>query len=157
MSLLFDEHTREELRALAPTTLLVLPVGATEQHGPHLPVATDRLAVEHIARAAAQEAAAQIPVLVAPTLPFGSSHHHIPFGGTLSLGTETYYRVLVDLAESLIASGFRRIFILNGHGGNSELIQLAARDVALKHPAHLAAAPYWTIAWDALVEEGAHI
>ena len=157
MSLLFDEHTREELRALAPSTLLVLPVGATEQHGPHLPVATDRLAVEHIARAAAQEAATQIPVLVAPTLPFGSSHHHIPFGGTLSLGTETYYRVLVDLAESLIASGFRRIFILNGHGGNSELIQLAARDVALKHPAHLAAAPYWTIAWDALVEEQAHI
>jgi creatinine amidohydrolase len=157
MSLLFDEHTREELRALAPTALLVLPVGATEQHRPHLPVATDRLAVEHIARAAAAEAALQIPVLVAPTLPFGSSHHHILFGGTLSLGTETYYRLLVDLAESLIGSGFRRIFILNGHGGNSELIQLVARDVALKHSAHLAAALYWTIAWDALVAEQAHV
>jgi creatinine amidohydrolase len=156
MRLLLEEHTREELRALASNALVILPVGAVEQHGPHLPVGTDRFTVEHIARAAAKEAAGRIPLLVAPTLPFGSSHHHLPFGGTLSLGTETYYRVLADLAESLITSGFRRIFILNGHGGNTELIQLVARDLALKHSAHLAAAPYWTIAWDALVAEQAH-
>ncbi|MEI7772206.1 MAG: creatininase family protein, partial [Chloroflexales bacterium] len=157
MHLLLDELTRAEARALAPDALVVLPVGATEQHGPHLPVGTDRMIVEHVARAAAAQVAGAIPVVVAPTLPFGSSHHHVPFGGTLSLGTETYYRALVDLAESLIASGFRRIFILNGHGGNSELIQLVARDLALKHPATLAAAPYWTIAWDALVAERAHV
>ncbi len=155
MPLLLDEMTREELRDLAPDALVLLPVGATEQHGPHLPVGTDRLTVEHVAWAAA-DAVEQVPVLVAPTLPFGSSHHHLPFGGTLSLSTETYYRVLVDLVESLIADGFRRIFILNGHGGNNELIQLAARDTALKHAAHVAAAPYWTIAWDALLEQEAH-
>src|SRR2546422_5922064 len=90
-------------------------------------------------------------------MPFGSSHHHLPFGGTMSLSTETYYRVLYELAESLVIGGFRRIFILNGHGGNSELIQLVARDLALKHPAHLAAASYWSVAWDALVEEQAHV
>jgi creatinine amidohydrolase len=156
MRLLFEELTREELRARAPDALVILPVGAVEQHGPHLPVGTDRFAVEQIARAAAAEIAGQLSVLVAPTLPFGSSHHHLPFGGTLSLGTETYYRVLTDLAESLIAGGFRRIFILNGHGGNNELIQLVARDLALKHPAHLAAASYWTIAWDALIGERAN-
>src|SRR5690349_8269436 len=156
MSLLFEEHTREELRALAPKALLVLPVGAIEQHGPHLPVGTDRFSAEHIARAAAASASRQIPVLVAPTLPFGSSQHHLPFGGTMSLGTETYYRVLTELCESLVSGGFRRIFILNGHGGNNELIQLVARDIALRHPAHLAAAPYWTIAWEALVAEAAH-
>lgn len=155
MSLLFEEHTREQLRALAPHALVLLPVGAVEQHGPHLPVGTDRFTAEYIARAAAA-AAAPTPVLVAPTLPFGSSQHHLPFGGTLSLGTETYYRVLSDLCESLIVCGFRRIFILNGHGGNNELIQLVARDMALKHPAHLAAAAYWTIAWDALVAAQAH-
>jgi len=149
MRLMFDELTREELRGMARDALVLLPVGATEQHGPHLPVGTDHFVVAHIARAAA-EAAGQIPVLVAPTLPFGSSHHHIPFGGTLSLSTDTYYRVLSDLATSLIRSGFRRIFILNGHGGNSELIQLVARDLALTHQAHLAAAPYWTIAWESL-------
>ena len=152
MGLLLEEHTREELRAIAPDTLVILPVGATEQHGPHLPVGVDTYTATHIARAAAEEAARHIPVLVAPALPFGSSHHHLPFGGTLSLGTETYYRVLVDLVESLIAGGFRRVFVLNGHGGNNELIQLAARDLALKHPVHVAAASYWTIAWNALGE-----
>lgn len=153
--LLLQEYTREEARAIAPEALVVLPVGATEQHGPHLPVGTDHFAVEWIAREAAALASGEIPILVAPTLPFGSSHHHLPFGGTLSLATETYYRVLYDLVESLIVSGFRRVFIVNGHGGNQELVQLVARDLALKHPSHLAAASYWTIAWDDLVAAGA--
>jgi creatinine amidohydrolase len=142
-SLQFNELSREELRVAAPETLVVFPVGATEQHGPHLPVATDHLTVEHIAREAARQAAASIPVVVAPTLPFGSSHHHLPFGGTMSLGTESYYRTVYDLCESFIIGGFRRIFILNGHGGNSELVQLVARDLALKHPVQMAAASYW--------------
>jgi creatinine amidohydrolase len=154
--LLMQELTREEIRASAPQTLLVLPVGAIEQHGPHLPVATDFFAVEHIARGAAEVAAKTIPVVVAPTLPFGSSHHHLPFGGTMSLSTETYYRVLHDLASSLIGGGFRRLFIVNGHGGNDEIIQLVARDLALTTEASLAAASYWTIAWDALTRAGAH-
>ncbi len=154
--LLLQELTREEARAAAPDALAVFPVGATEQHGPHLPVGTDFFTVEHIARVAAAEAAAQIPVLVAPTMPFGSSQHHLPFGGTMSLDTETYFRVIYDLVESLITSGFRRVFILNGHGGNHELIQLVARDLALHHPANVAAASYWTVAWDALIEAQAH-
>jgi creatinine amidohydrolase len=152
----FDQLTRAELRELAPQALVVLPVGATEQHGPHLPVGTDRMLVEHIAATAAAVAAAEIPLLVAPVLPFGSSHHHLPFGGTISLATERYYHTLRDMAESLITCGFRRIFILNGHGGNSELIQLVARDLALVHAAHLAAAPYWSIAWEALIAAGAN-
>lgn len=152
----FNELTRERLKALAPEALVVLPVGATEQHGPHLPVGTDTFAVQQIARQAAELASADATLILAPTLPFGSSHHHLPFGGTFSLSTETYYRVLVELLESLVAGGFRRAFILNGHGGNSELIQLAARDVARAHPISVAAAPYWTIAWDALVAAGIH-
>src|SRR5689334_22829283 len=92
--LLLHELTREEARAIAPDTLIVFPTGATEQHGPHLPVATDCMAVEHIAREAARLAAQSIPVIVAPTLPFGSSHHHLPFGGTMTLSTEVYYKVV---------------------------------------------------------------
>lgn len=156
MSIRFEEQTREELRAAAPDALVVLPVGAIEQHGPHLPVGVDTYAVTQIAHAAAQTLGGQIPLYVAPTLPFGSSHHHLPFGGTLSLSTETYLRVLVDLVESLVAGGFRRVFILNGHGGNNELIQLAARDMALRHPVSVAAASYWSIAWEALVAADAH-
>jgi creatinine amidohydrolase len=151
----FEEYTREELQALAPEALVVLPVGAIEQHGPHLPVGVDTYAVTHIAHAAAALLNDQIPVLVAPTLPYGSSHHHLPFGGTLSISTETYLRTVGDLVESLIIGGFRRIFILNGHGGNNELIQLVARDMALRHPAHIAAASYWSIAWEALIASNA--
>jgi creatinine amidohydrolase len=153
---LFNELTRERLKGLAPEALVVLPVGATEQHGPHLPVGTDTFAVQYIARNAAERASAEITTVLAPALPFGSSHHHLPFGGTFSLSTETYYRVLVELLESLVAGGFRKAFIVNGHGGNAELIQLAARDVARDHPISVAAAPYWTIAWDALVDAGIH-
>lgn len=154
---LFQELTRTEAKNLGPEAVLLFPVGATEQHGPHLPVGTDHFAVEHIARAAAKVASAQIPVVVAPTLPFGSSHHHIPFGGTMSLSTETYYRTVLELCETLIQGAWRRIFILNGHGGNHEIVQLVARDLALKHPVQMAAASYWNIAWDKFIEEKAHL
>ena len=154
--LLLQEITRTMAREQAAETLIIWPVGALEQHGPHLPVGTDYLTVESLARNAAQQAAGQIPVLVAPTLPFGSSQHHLPFGGTMSLSTEGYYRIVYELAESLIISGFRKIFIVNGHGGNNELVQLVARDLALKHPVNMAAASYWTVAWDALVALDAH-
>src|SRR5689334_19800373 len=128
--LLLQEITRAESNARAAETLLVWPVGALEQHGPHLPVGTDDYQVEALTRAAAKQAGEKIPVLVAPTLPFGSSQHHVPFGGTMSIGTETYYRLLCELAESLIRGGYRKIFIVNGHGGNHELVQLASRDLA---------------------------
>ena len=69
---LFNELTRVEATVLAPESILLLPVGATEQHGPHLPVGTDSFAIEHLAREAASAAAEQVPVVVAPTLPFTS-------------------------------------------------------------------------------------
>jgi creatinine amidohydrolase len=151
----FWELNREELRVLAPSALAVLPVGATEQHGPHLATGMDFLTVERIAVEAAARASGLAPVVVAPVLAFGSSHHHLPFGATLSLRTETYYRVLMDLLESFVTCGFSRIFILNGHGGNQELAELAARDLVLKHRVRAAAGSYWHIAWDRLIELGA--
>jgi len=155
--LLFHELTREEAGRLAPEAVIVVPVGATEQHGPHLPVGTDTLAVEAFARSAASAVAGRLPIVVTPTLPFGCSPHHLPFGGTMSLSTETYFRVVFELVESLIVGGWRRILIVNGHGGNHELIQLAARDLALKHPASIAALSYWMVAWDALIDLEAHL
>ncbi len=153
---LFAEMTREQLRAAAASALAILPLGATEQHGPHLPAGTDWFAVESLTREAARLLEPDIPVIVAPTLPFGSSHHHLTFGATLSLSTETYYRVLHELLESLVTDGFTRIFLVNGHGGNHELAQLAARDIALEHPVRVAAGSYWMIAWDELIAAGAH-
>ena len=156
--LLLEEMTRTEARsAAAAGALLVWPLGAIEQHGPHLPVGTDTFTIEHIARQSAAQAATSIPVVVAPTMPFGSSHHHLPFGGTMSLGSESYYRLTYELAESLIVSGFKNLFLLNGHGGNHELLQLVARDLALKHSVSVASASYWTVAWDAMIALNAHI
>ena len=153
--LLFEELTRLELREIAPSALAVLPVGATEQHGPHLPTGTDAMHAEHVARAAAARIADRTPVVVTPTLAFGSSPHHLPFGATLSLTTQTFSSVLHDLCTSLIGAGFRQIFILNGHGGNHELIQIAARDLALAYPVSVAAGSWWAIAWDTLAAGGA--
>lgn len=151
----FAELNREQLRA-ATDSLVILPIGATEQHGPHLPTGTDFFTITAVAEEAARIAGAEIPVIVTPALPFGSSDHHFLFGGTLSFSTETYYRVLRELVESLVTDGFRRIFVVNGHGGNHELAELAARDVALKQKAHVAAGSYWAIAWEGLVAAGAH-
>jgi creatinine amidohydrolase len=149
---LLHEITRGEAARRAPRALVVLPVGATEQHGPHLPLGTDFLIVEHVARAAALRARPNIDVLVAPTFQTGSSHHHLSFGGTISMATEQYYGALRDMVASLVESGFRRIFIVNGHGGNHELIELVVRDLALSHACNLAAASYWDLARESLAQ-----
>lgn len=153
MSLLnWNELTRNELGRMLPGGIVVLPTGATEQHGPHLPTGHDTYTVTAIARQAGTLAAPQTesPLILAPTLPFGSSDHHLPFGGTLSLSSATYQAVVTDLVRSMITDGARRILLLNGHGGNTELNALVARDLALAHQVTIAAAPYWEIATSAL-------
>jgi creatinine amidohydrolase len=148
--MMLNELTRVELNQIAPEAVVVLPTGATEQHGPHLPVGTDTFAVEAVARGAVAAVDSQVPVVMAPVLAYGSSHHHLSFGATMSLTTETYYAVVQDLVESLIAGGFRRVMVVNGHGGNHELIQLVARDLVLKHPVNVAALSYWLPAMNEL-------
>jgi creatinine amidohydrolase len=138
---LFAELNREQLRTAAPESLVVLPIGATEQHGPHLATGMDFLTVERISRAAAS--ASGTPAIVTPTLPFGSSHHHLVFGATLSLRTETYLAVLKDLLHCLVDDGFRKIYVINGHGGNQDLMRLAARDVRLERQVEIGCAAYW--------------
>lgn len=153
---IFADLNRTQLKALAPDALVVLPLGATEQHGPHLACGMDYYTVETVAREAASRVEEEIPIVVAPALPYGSSDHHLVFGATLSLSTETYYRVLRELLQSLVVDGFTRIFLVNGHGGNHELAELAARDVALKSPVRVAACSYWVLAWEALIARNAH-
>lgn len=100
--------------ASAPTTLLV-PLGATEQHGPHLPLGTDAT----IAVALAEAAAARVAdTVVAPVLPYGSSGEHQDFPGTLSIGAEATELVLVELGRSATET-FLRVLFVNAHGGNA--------------------------------------
>lgn len=151
----WNELTRADLGDLLPRAVVVLPTAATEQHGPHLPTGHDTLVVEEIARRAAARVPGEIDIILAPALAFGSSDHHLPFGGTLSLRSETYLHVVVDILRSIIGAGGRRVLVLNGHGGNHELNEIAVRDVALQQPAGqpvaLAAGSWWTLAMDRLL------
>lgn len=150
------EMTREQIRAIAPTTTVVLPTAAIEQHGPHLAIVTDTLACTTVCQRGAEIANQQGgSVTVAPPIHFGMSHHHFPHPGVLSLTQETFITVIREVCDSLHRSGFRKIVIINGHGGNDDAIRVAARDVSLVHDdISIAAASYWTIAHGALVEEG---
>jgi creatinine amidohydrolase len=151
----WNELTRADLGRVLPGAVVVLPTAATEQHGPHLPTGHDTLIVDEIARRAADRAGDGIDVVLAPALAFGSSDHHLPFGGTLSLRSETYLHAVMDLLRSIIGAGGRRVLVLNGHGGNHELNEIAVRDVALQQPRDrhvaLAAASWWTLAMDGLL------
>ena len=129
----WDALTREDLAALAPEALLVLPLGTTEQHGPHLATGTDALIAAEVAERAAHAAKRPDTILLAPTLAYGASHHHLPFGGTLSLGVRTFALVLADLLSSAAAAGVRRAFLVNGHGGNVAACRIAVDEEAREH------------------------
>ncbi|HET8607683.1 MAG TPA: creatininase family protein [Gaiellaceae bacterium] len=126
----WDRLTRTEIAGLAPEALLVLPVGSTEQHGPHLATGTDAALAGEIARRAAEAAARPETILLAPTLAYGASDHHLPFGATLSLRLETFALVLRDLLASAASAGCRRAFLLNGHGGNTASCAAAVAEAA---------------------------
>jgi creatinine amidohydrolase len=109
-------------RTVADDALLLVPVGATEQHGPHLPLDTDT----RIAVALARSAAEAIPIaLCAPALAYGSSGEHAGFPGTLSIGAEALEMVLVELVRS--SDRFRGVVLVNGHGGNVPVLSRVSR------------------------------
>src|SRR5690242_20652634 len=125
-SVLLRDLTWQEIAPLAgPETVVILPTAAIEQHGRHLPIEVDCRIVEEISRRAAERAATHVPVLVAPAVCFGVSGYHMGFAGTLTLSMGTFITVVEELCESLIHHGFRRILVLNGHGGNHDPIKIA--------------------------------
>jgi creatinine amidohydrolase len=125
------ELTSPELRSrLSATDVVIIPVGATEQHGPHLPLCTDSINIQ----AVAEDAARMERVLVAPTVVYGVSDNHMAFCGTISLRSQTLIAVLLDVGESLLRHGFRRLLLLNGHGGNFDAMGVAAHEFRLSHP-----------------------
>ena len=152
----FEEQTRDALRGGAPEATAVVPLGSIEQHGPHLPVCVDTAIVSHIARRAVDRAASSVPAVVLPTLPFGFAHHHLEFGGTVSIGLGTYLDVITDIGRSLVRCGYRRIVYVNGHGGNDGPVREVGDRLVFEHglDVHVAGTSYWTCAADALVRLG---
>jgi creatinine amidohydrolase len=153
MELEWSRLKAHELRDLARQDALVLvPIGATEQHGPHLPVQVDaRLAAEVSLRAARLVAASE-PIVVLPTIWFGMSEHHMTIGGTITLDFPTMMSVLRCVVRSLTQHGFRRIFILNGHGGNTAPLEVIVTELTIEFKIPLAYATYWGIGKDAIAK-----
>ena len=110
-------------------TVAVLPIAATEQHGPHLPQCVDTVLVDGVVACALTHLEAQLPVLFLPTQCVGLSPEHAAFPGTLTLRTETTLRLWTDIAESVAACGVRKLVLLNSHGGNVALADVVARDL----------------------------
>lgn len=127
----WHELSWPEVAALDKETPVVIPLGSCEQHGHHLPLFVDTMQVQAIAERA--EAALGERAVVLPTLWLGSSHHHRDFAGTVSVKPSLYAQVVRSVAESVLDAGFRRLFFLNGHGGNivpgtQALTELVAED-----------------------------
>jgi creatinine amidohydrolase/Fe(II)-dependent formamide hydrolase-like protein len=113
-------------RYLKSVDIALLPVGATEQHGPHLPLDTDTYDAEYLARKVAEACTAPRP-LVLPAIAYGVSYHHGDFRGTLSIGNESLSRLVYDIGMSAAANGVRKLVIINGHGGNMPSLNHAAQ------------------------------
>jgi creatinine amidohydrolase len=152
----FAETTFPELREVPRDGCVVLaPIAACEQHSWHLPTITDTVLVTGVADGV--EAALPRQVLQLPTLWFGASHHHLRFGATLSAHVDTHIDMLCDLIEPLLEDGFKRVLILNGHGGNIDTMQVALRRLQPDfRNCLLSAASYWDLAANelALLAEG---
>jgi creatinine amidohydrolase len=110
-------------------TIAVLPVAATEQHGPHLSVSVDTDLLEGVIQTALPHLDSELPVLFLPTQPVGLSPEHTRFAGTLSLSVHTIVNLWTDIAESVAKTGIRKLVLLNSHGGNVGVMDLVARDV----------------------------
>lgn len=133
----YGEHTWPELRALArrDDIVVVIPTATLEDHGHHLPIDTDVRLVEAIAEGGVRafNARGDARALLFPTQVHGYTPHHMDFPGTVTLRWNVFVEALLDQGRSLCRHGFDRILLLNGHGSNAPLVDLAARLVNLEH------------------------
>lgn len=111
---------------------VILPVGAVEQHGPHMPIFTDALIVQSLVAGALEQLPKEHPFYYLYPLAYSYSLEHADFAGTVTLSAQTTMSVLMDIAQSLAKSGFRKLVVLNGHGGNVGLLHLTAREIRIK-------------------------
>lgn len=141
------EMTWSQVGDLDRNTPVVFPVAALEQHGHHMPVMTDSLLTAELVRRL--EVRLEKEVLFAPLTWLGNSHHHMDFPGTLSAEPRLYIDLLCGLLENFIAHGFKRLFILNGHGGNDVPGKQAVFEVRQRHRQRndllLLFATYWNL------------
>lgn len=145
--MLLHEMTWQDVSNLSRDTPIVFPVAALEQHGHHLPLFTDSMLLGEVVRRVAERQGGR--VVFAPVQWLGNSDHHLDFPGTISAAPRAYLDLLGGLLENVIGHGFRRLVLLNGHGGNIVPIQQALFEVRQRHRERpdllLLGATYWTL------------
>ncbi len=122
-----------DIARLSESSILIQPVGAIEQHGPHLPFNTDLVIPSRTAEALVERVGDELDVWMLPPLAYTKSNEHAWAPGTVWLSTQTLLAVLDDLGRSLAGLPSKRLVFLNGHGGNSALLNVACRDIRLAH------------------------
>lgn len=114
-------------------TVIVLPTGATEQHGPHLPCAVDTVISAGVVGHALARLDAAVPAYAMAPITYGKSEEHLHFPGTITLTGETLLATMNEIGESVYRAGFRKLLIVNGHGGQPQVMEMAARELRLRH------------------------
>jgi creatinine amidohydrolase len=127
------DHAAREIAALGPERLVaVLPVGAIEQHGPHLPLSTDQTIVDGVVKAALAHLPEECPALILPTCAIGKSDEHAQFPGTLTFSAATLTAMWTEIGESVARSGVRKFVMLNSHGGQIAIMDVVARELRIR-------------------------
>ena len=145
---LYNHLTWEEMNnAIGAEKTVILPTGATEQHGRHLPLDVDSFLVESVC----MEVGRQRPdlLLVLPTVSYGLNLHHIDFPGTIHIEPEVFISFCLNITKSVAYHGFKKILIVNGHGSNTTLVDLVARKTVLATDSICASVNYFSLAIDA--------
>ena len=114
-------------------TVIVLPAGSTEQHGPHLPCAVDTIIAAGVVGHALARLPAEVPAYALAPITYGKSDEHLHFPGTVTLEGTTLLETITQIGESVYRMGFRKLLIVNGHGGQPQVMEMAARELRLRH------------------------
>ena len=114
-------------------TVIVLPAGSTEQHGPHLPCAVDTIIAAGVVGHALARLPAAVPAFALAPITYGKSDEHLHFPGTVTLDGTTLLETITQVGESVYRMGFRKLLIVNGHGGQPQVMEMAARELRLRH------------------------
>ena len=131
----FPYLTWTEIQAMPEkeNAVIIQPVGAIEQHGPHLPIIVDSAIGMGVLGKALGKLEADIPAYALPCLYYGKSNEHWHFPGTITLSAQTLLSVLMEMADSIYRSGFRKLVLMNSHGGQPQVMEIVARDIHQKY------------------------
>ncbi len=129
----WQDMTTDDFASLDPgRTVAVMPLGAIEQHGPHLPLSTDSVIAEEMARRALARVPETTPALLMPTMAVGKSNEHLDFAGTLTLSSKTLIDLWYEVAEGVKRAGLAKVLFVNAHGGQPQVMEIVARDLRVR-------------------------